>query len=216
LINCFVILLKLMKLDVYCIQWKFEFVWFKCISFLKCLKIFKILLIDGWFWKIFIIIRRLLPFVLCSRRNVAQFWYANEQNPSVFQVLFSDDVFPRCFRPVLHTFSSDEHFKTGLDYTQCCFSPDRQFCSAGSHDGAVFVWNVDTGKVEACLEKKHEWGIFRSFSIRNFSFCSWQTICLIFIAYDGFVLLVCKFGLFPIFWIVHLVIFRKIYRRIIF
>lgn len=51
---------------------------------------------------------------------------------------------------------SDEHFKTGLDYTQCCFSPDRQFCAAGSLDGSIFVWNVETGSLETCLDKKHE------------------------------------------------------------
>lgn len=37
-------------------------------------------------------------------------------------------------------------------------SPDGNYVAAGSADGALYVWNVLTGKLERTLAKHHRWG----------------------------------------------------------
>lgn len=39
----------------------------------------------------------------------------------------------------------------------CCgpCSPDRSYALAGSWDGALYIWNVDTGKLEGSLRGPH-------------------------------------------------------------
>nr|KAF6324079.1 autophagy related 16 like 2 [Myotis myotis] len=46
-------------------------------------------------------------------------------------------------------------FKCGSDWTKAVFSPDRSFALAGSWDGALYIWNVDTGKLESSLRGPH-------------------------------------------------------------
>ncbi|XP_029770559.1 autophagy-related protein 16-2 isoform X2 [Suricata suricatta] len=46
-------------------------------------------------------------------------------------------------------------FKCGSDWTKAVFSPDRSYALAGSWDGAIYIWNVDTGKLEGSLRGPH-------------------------------------------------------------
>ncbi|XP_015412962.1 PREDICTED: autophagy-related protein 16-2 [Myotis davidii] len=46
-------------------------------------------------------------------------------------------------------------FKCGSDWTKAVFSPDRSFALVGSWDGALYIWNVDTGKLESSLRGPH-------------------------------------------------------------
>lgn len=55
---------------------------------------------------------------------------------------------------VRQTFSA-QGFKCGSDWTRVIFSPDGRYVAAGSADGALYFWNVMTGKVEKILGKQH-------------------------------------------------------------
>ncbi|XP_057238376.1 autophagy-related protein 16-1 isoform X7 [Malurus melanocephalus] len=55
---------------------------------------------------------------------------------------------------VRQTFSA-QGFKCGSDWTRVVFSPDGNYVAAGSADGALYVWNVLTGKLERTLAKHH-------------------------------------------------------------
>ncbi|XP_011717275.2 protein Atg16l2 isoform X3 [Macaca nemestrina] len=46
-------------------------------------------------------------------------------------------------------------FKCGSDWTKAVFSPDRSYALAGSYDGALYIWDVDTGKLESRLQGPH-------------------------------------------------------------
>ncbi|XP_077618292.1 protein Atg16l2 isoform X2 [Crocuta crocuta] len=46
-------------------------------------------------------------------------------------------------------------FKCGSDWTKAVFSPDRSYALAGSWDGAIYIWDVDTGKLEGSLRGPH-------------------------------------------------------------
>nr|XP_008515842.1 PREDICTED: autophagy-related protein 16-2 [Equus przewalskii] len=48
-----------------------------------------------------------------------------------------------------------EGFKCGSDWTKAVFSPDRCYALAGSWDGALYIWDVDTGKLESSLRGPH-------------------------------------------------------------
>ncbi|KTF93215.1 hypothetical protein cypCar_00015437 [Cyprinus carpio] len=48
-----------------------------------------------------------------------------------------------------------EGFKCGSDSTKAIFSPDGSFLAAGSADGAVYIWNVNTGNLEKRLPDMH-------------------------------------------------------------
>uniref|UniRef100_A0A3Q2XJN9 ATG16 autophagy related 16-like 1 (S. cerevisiae) n=1 Tax=Hippocampus comes TaxID=109280 RepID=A0A3Q2XJN9_HIPCM len=50
---------------------------------------------------------------------------------------------------------SAEGFKCGADWTRVTFSPDGNFVAGGSADGALYVWNVLTGKVDRTLDRNH-------------------------------------------------------------
>uniref|UniRef100_UPI00398E9EDA autophagy-related protein 16-1 isoform X2 n=1 Tax=Pristiophorus japonicus TaxID=55135 RepID=UPI00398E9EDA len=50
---------------------------------------------------------------------------------------------------------SSEGFKCGSDWTRVTFSPDGKFVAAGSSDGTVYVWSVESGKIERTLGKHH-------------------------------------------------------------
>ncbi|XP_048215559.1 protein Atg16l2 isoform X3 [Perognathus longimembris pacificus] len=46
-------------------------------------------------------------------------------------------------------------FKCGSDWTKAVFSPDGSYALAGSGDGALYIWNADTGKLESSLRGPH-------------------------------------------------------------
>ncbi|XP_012312352.1 protein Atg16l2 [Aotus nancymaae] len=46
-------------------------------------------------------------------------------------------------------------FKCGSDWTKAVFSPDRSYALAGSCNGALYIWDVDTGKLESRLQGPH-------------------------------------------------------------
>ncbi|KAK3922141.1 Autophagy-related protein 16-1 [Frankliniella fusca] len=46
-------------------------------------------------------------------------------------------------------------FKVGCDFTRAAFSPDAHYIAVGSADGSVYIWNVDTNKVEHILKEHH-------------------------------------------------------------
>lgn len=55
---------------------------------------------------------------------------------------------------VRQTFSA-QGFKCGADWTRVTFSPDGCYVAGGSADGALYVWNVLTGKVDRVLDRNH-------------------------------------------------------------
>ncbi|KAG8522829.1 Autophagy-related protein 16-2 [Galemys pyrenaicus] len=46
-------------------------------------------------------------------------------------------------------------FRCSSDWTKAVFSPDRRYALAGSGDGALYIWDVDTGKLESSLRGPH-------------------------------------------------------------
>ncbi|GCB62584.1 autophagy-related protein 16-1 isoform X1 [Scyliorhinus torazame] len=50
---------------------------------------------------------------------------------------------------------SAQGFKCGSDWTRVTFSPDGKFVAAGSSDGTLYVWGVESGKTERTLGKHH-------------------------------------------------------------
>lgn len=55
---------------------------------------------------------------------------------------------------IVCSFTADG-FKVGCDFTRAAFSPDAHYIAVGAADGSVYIWNVDTNKVEHIL-KEHQ------------------------------------------------------------
>ncbi|XP_071055414.1 autophagy-related protein 16-1 isoform X3 [Onthophagus taurus] len=53
---------------------------------------------------------------------------------------------------VILTYSCDG-FKVGCDWSRATFSPDGQYIAVGSADGSVYIWGVNTAKVETILKE---------------------------------------------------------------
>lgn len=43
-----------------------------------------------------------------------------------------------------------------LGFTVFPFSPDSSYVAGGSADGALYIWNVLTGKVDKVLDRNHQ------------------------------------------------------------
>lgn len=52
---------------------------------------------------------------------------------------------------VVRTFCA-ENFKVGCDWSRASFSPDGEWVACGSQDGSVFIWNLNSGRVEKVLK----------------------------------------------------------------
>ncbi|XP_053209085.1 autophagy-related protein 16-1-like isoform X5 [Panonychus citri] len=52
---------------------------------------------------------------------------------------------------VVETFSADS-FKVGTDLARATISPDNDHVVAGSHSGSIFIWNVNSAKVDRILK----------------------------------------------------------------
>ncbi|VDM52091.1 unnamed protein product [Angiostrongylus costaricensis] len=52
----------------------------------------------------------------------------------------------------VHIYSA-EQYRTSSDVSRCVLSPGMEYCAAGSSDGHVFVWNVQSTKLEKVLHK---------------------------------------------------------------
>ncbi|KHJ87390.1 WD domain, G-beta repeat protein [Oesophagostomum dentatum] len=52
----------------------------------------------------------------------------------------------------VHIFSA-EQYRTSSDLSRCVLSPGMEYCAAGSSDGSVFVWNIQSTKLEKVLHK---------------------------------------------------------------
>ncbi|XP_014225629.1 autophagy-related protein 16-1 isoform X2 [Trichogramma pretiosum] len=52
---------------------------------------------------------------------------------------------------IVSSFSADG-FKVVCDWSRACFSPDGQYVAVGSSDGSIFVWSVNTNKIETILK----------------------------------------------------------------
>ena len=61
---------------------------------------------------------------------------------------FIDDPDPSSFR-------SDENFKVSTDTVKAVLSPDGRYACAGSQDGSIIVWNLETEQCELVLKRKH-------------------------------------------------------------
>ncbi|XP_061485117.1 protein Atg16l2 isoform X2 [Rhineura floridana] len=48
-----------------------------------------------------------------------------------------------------------EGFKCGSDGTKAVFSPDKSYALVGSADGTLYLWNMETGKLETSLPGVH-------------------------------------------------------------
>ncbi|XP_074072905.1 protein Atg16l2 isoform X2 [Macrotis lagotis] len=46
-------------------------------------------------------------------------------------------------------------FKCGSDWTKAVFSPDKSYALAGSADGGLYIWNLESGKLETSLYGPH-------------------------------------------------------------
>jgi WD40 repeat protein len=46
-------------------------------------------------------------------------------------------------------------YKNAVGWNRASFSPDSRYVMAGSQTGAMCVWNVETGKLEAAAEGGH-------------------------------------------------------------
>jgi autophagy-related protein 16 len=53
---------------------------------------------------------------------------------------------------VVKSFSCDG-FKVGCDWARVTFSPDGQYLAVGSADGSVYIWGVNSSKVEGILKE---------------------------------------------------------------
>uniref|UniRef100_A0A0R3RZ08 WD_REPEATS_REGION domain-containing protein n=1 Tax=Elaeophora elaphi TaxID=1147741 RepID=A0A0R3RZ08_9BILA len=60
---------------------------------------------------------------------------------------------------IVHIYSADQ-YRTGSDHIRCTISPGMKYIASGSSDGAIFIWNLKTTKLEKTLQKGgHERGV---------------------------------------------------------
>ncbi|KAJ1347970.1 hypothetical protein KIN20_003172 [Parelaphostrongylus tenuis] len=52
----------------------------------------------------------------------------------------------------VHIYSA-EQYRTSSDVSRCVLSPGMEYCAAGASDGHVFIWNVQSTKLEKVLYK---------------------------------------------------------------
>uniref|UniRef100_A0A8C0IYZ8 Autophagy related 16 like 2 n=1 Tax=Chelonoidis abingdonii TaxID=106734 RepID=A0A8C0IYZ8_CHEAB len=46
-------------------------------------------------------------------------------------------------------------FRCGSDWTKAIFSPDKSYVLVGSSDGSLYLWNMESGKLETILSGEH-------------------------------------------------------------
>ncbi|EYC38041.1 hypothetical protein Y032_0748g2032 [Ancylostoma ceylanicum] len=52
----------------------------------------------------------------------------------------------------VHIYSA-EQYRTSSDLSRCVLSPGMEYCAAGAPDGNIFVWNIQSTKLEKVLHK---------------------------------------------------------------
>ena len=52
---------------------------------------------------------------------------------------------------VIHELKAKDYV-TGVNWARASFSPDGRYVCAGSSDGSLFVWNVNSGSLETELQ----------------------------------------------------------------
>ncbi|CAH1110989.1 unnamed protein product [Psylliodes chrysocephalus] len=76
-------------------------------------------------------------------------------------------------------------FKVGCDYSRATFSPNGQYVAVGSADGSVYIWGVNSAKVESILKEHnnavsatawHSFGTFLASVDRSRKVAVWSDI----------------------------------------
>lgn len=56
------------------------------------------------------------------------------------------------FKMYLFYFFSHESFKVGCDWSRAAFGPGGRLLAVGAADGAVYIWDTLTGRLQAVLK----------------------------------------------------------------
>lgn len=84
---------------------------------------------------------------------------------------------------VLHHYAGESFRVPGSDAARAALSPDAAYAAAGSHDGSVFVWNVDSSKVETVLSRGgHQYPSSSSSAALMWS-CNWYRAAVMAVAW---------------------------------
>lgn len=61
-------------------------------------------------------------------------------------------LFDLRLRQIEHIYSADT-FRTSYDYCKCLITPSLSYVMAGSAEGQIFIWNLNSTKLEKILSR---------------------------------------------------------------